>query len=394
MDASSAKSATVRRSQKTKAIAQSMITPRSMIPSKSKSATALGAVAVVFALAALAARTGAQDAGRAPRPEAADDKRWQTVAPGRVEPSSGAIKIAAPVMDVIAQVLVKVNDKVFAGEPLIRLTDNEARARLAAAEAQVAFRLRARNDETAPPRRTARRRAKDAVADADKAAARRRAEDAVANADNAVVEAQAALDKASIDRRAGRGSDVDREAARTALSRAQERLKQQKAELRRIEADASTPRPNVADGQVNVARAELAAAAAAIGKLTIRAPIAGTVLQVNAKPGELASPSSAQPLLVIGDVSALRVRVELEERDFGQIKIGQPVLVRAAAFRGREFAGKVSFIAPIVEQGRIYAREQRNVTDVDVVEVLVDLTQAAPLAVGMKVDVYFQPDGR
>jgi multidrug resistance efflux pump len=38
-------------------------------------------------------------------------------------------------MDVIAQVLVKVNDKAFAGEPLIRLTDNEARARLAAAEA-------------------------------------------------------------------------------------------------------------------------------------------------------------------------------------------------------------------------------------------------------------------
>jgi len=152
-------------------------------------------------LAALAARTGAQDAGRAPRPEAADDKRWQTVAPGRVEPSSGAIKIAAPVMDVIAQVLVKVNDEVFAGEPLIRLTDNEARARLAAAEAQVAFRLRARNDETAPPRRTARRRAKDAVA----------------NADNAVVEAQAALDKAAVDNRAGRASDVDREAARTAF---------------------------------------------------------------------------------------------------------------------------------------------------------------------------------
>jgi HlyD family secretion protein len=79
------------------------------------------------------------------------------------------------------------------------------------------------------------------------------------------------------------------------------------------------------------------------------------VLQVNAKPGELASPSSAQPLLVIGNVSALRVRVELEERDFGETKIGQPVLVRAAAFPGREFAGKVSFIAPIVEQGRIHA---------------------------------------
>jgi HlyD family secretion protein len=62
-------------------------------------------------------------------------------------------------------------------------------------------------------------------------------------------------------------------------------------------------------------RAELAAAAAAIGKLTIPAPISGTVLQVNVKPGELAGPSSAQPLLVIGYVSALRVRVELEERE-------------------------------------------------------------------------------
>jgi multidrug efflux pump subunit AcrA (membrane-fusion protein) len=141
---------------------ESMIASKSMVPSKRKLA-ALRAVAVV-ALAVLAARAGAQDAGRTRRGETADDKRWQTVAPGRVEPSSGAIKITAPVMDVIAQVLVKVNDKVFAGEPLIRLTDNEARARLAAAEAQVAFRLRARDDETALPRRTARRRAKDAVA--------------------------------------------------------------------------------------------------------------------------------------------------------------------------------------------------------------------------------------
>jgi HlyD family secretion protein len=297
-------------------------------------------------------------------------------------------------MGVIVQVLVKVNDKVFAGEPLIRLTDNEAQARLAAAEAQVAFRMRARNDETAPPRSPPRRRGEAAVADADKAAARRRAEDAVADAAKGDAEAQGALDKAALDRRAGSASDAALEAARAALSRAQDRLKQQKAELRRIEADAGTPLPSFADGQVNVARAEVAAAAAAVGRLTIRAPIAGTVLQVNAKSGELAGPSNAQPLLVIGDVSALRVRAELDERDLGKIKIGQPVLVRADAFRGREFAGKVAFIAPLVEQGRINARGQRNMTDVDVVEVLVDLAEKDPLAVGMKVDVYFKPDGR
>src|SRR5215813_7008989 len=184
MDASCVKSAAVKRSKKTKAIAQSMITPKSMIGSKSRS-SARRAAAVVFALAALAARTDAQDAPRAPRFEAADDKRWQTVAPGRVEPSSGEIKIATPVMGVIAQVLVKVNDKVSAGEPLIRLIDNEAQARLAGAEAQVAFRLRARNEEAAPVapvRSTGRRTAEVAIADGDKAAARRRAEDGVADA--------------------------------------------------------------------------------------------------------------------------------------------------------------------------------------------------------------------
>jgi len=383
-----------------------MITTTSLTGWKTKAAV-LGAVAVALALAVLAARTGEQESARGGRPEAADGKRWQTVAPGRVEPRSGTIKIAAPVMGVIAQVLVKVDDKVFPGEPLIRLVDTEARARLAAAEAQVAFRLRARNEESAPapaaaparlasrPRPAPRPRGEVAVANVDKAATRRRAEDALADADKAVMEAQAAVDKAVVDRRAGTGSDAAVEAARSGLARSRERQQQQRAELRRIEVDPATPLPTFAEGQVNVARAEAAAAAAEIERLTIRAPIAGTVLQVNAKPGELAAPSNAQPLLVIGDVSALRVRAELDERDLGEIKIGQPAVIRADAFRGRDFAGKVSFIAPIVEPARINnARGQRNVTDVDVVEVLVDLAKPDPLAVGMKVDVYFQPGVR
>jgi hypothetical protein len=87
----------MQRSRKTKATTPSMMTPKSMSAWKSRSAV-LGAVAVAFALAALAARTGEQENARAARPEAADDKRWQTVVPGRVEPVSGTIKIAAPVM--------------------------------------------------------------------------------------------------------------------------------------------------------------------------------------------------------------------------------------------------------------------------------------------------------
>jgi len=222
------------------------------------------------------------------------------------------------------------------------------------------------------------------------AAVRRRAEDAVADAEIAVSEGRSFVDKAAVERRAGRGSDADVEAARSGLTRAQVRLVQQKAELRRIEAGA--PLPTQAEGQLNIARSELLAVQAAIEKMTIRAPMDATILQMNARQGELASPSAAQPLVLLGNVSALRVRAEVDERDITKIKVGQSVLVRPAAFRDREIAGTVSLVAPLVEAGRHNALGQRNMTDVDVVEVLVDLGEPGPLAVGMKVDVYFRQD--
>ena len=351
-----------------------MVTPN-------RKAKLLVALVWAAALAVLAPRVPmslAEEAARGPKAADAtpDDKRWQAVAPGRVEPTSGEIKIGAPMPGVVGEVLVKANDEVFAGEPLLRLTDPELQSRIATAEAQIAMRRKVRNDENASAR----------------AATRRRAEDSVFDAEKAVIEARATLDKAALDRRLNKAPDADVEAARTALTRAQDRVKQQKTELRRVENDTNTPYPTQAEGQLNVARAEFLSAQAALDKLTIRAPIAGRILQMNGKPGEVASPGGSA-LVLLGDVSALRVRAELDERDFGEIKIGQSVMVRPAAFRGREFAGTVSFIAPLVEQGR-NSRGQRNVTDVDVIEVLVDLTEPGPLAVGMKVDVYFRQDAQ
>jgi HlyD family secretion protein len=299
------------------------------------------------------------------------DKAWQAVAPGRVVPSSGEIKITPVVVGLVDEVLVRANDKVFAGEPLIRLKDDELRARLAAAEAQVALRVRVRNDQRA----------------SGKAADRRRAEDALSEAESEVFNARSAVDAATAARRVGRGSDADLSTARAALSRAQDLLRTRTAALRAVEAQSPLPSQN--EAQLNIARAELAMARAAIDKMTIRAPSAGTVLQVNIKVGETAMPSSAQPLLLIGDVSSLRVRAEVDDRDVGNIKIGQPVVVRAAAFPDREISGKVASIAPTVGPASGVARGPRNPTDVDVVEVLIDLTDPGPLASGMQVDAYF-----
>ena len=349
------------------------------LKSKSVASAILYLSMLAISLAAFVPRTQAQERAHAAKTDSQEDERWAVVAPGRVEPALGKIKIVAPVVGVVGEVLVKANDKVLAGEPLIRLTDDEAQARLAAAQMQVLMRKRVRNDESA----------------STKAAARRKAEDAVADAAQVASEARSSFDKAAVARRGGGSSDVDVEAARSAMMRAQDRLKQLKVELRRIEAE--SPLPTQAEGQLNIARSELLAIEAAIEKMTIRAPITGTVLQMNAKVGELATPSATQPLLVLADVSALRVRAEVDERDIEEVKVGQPVAVRPVAFRDREFSGTVSFVARLVESGRDNVRSQHNVTDVGMtdigaVEVLVDLTEPGPLSAGMKADVYFYRD--
>jgi HlyD family secretion protein len=319
--------------------------------------------------AALVAQTGIGDA---------QDKSegWAAVAPGLVEPRSGEIKMFAPVVGRISEVPVAVNDKVLAGEPLVRLDDEEARARVAAQRAEVGMREKERDEKSA-----------------GKAANRRRAEDGVADAEEALDDARAAFDNAAISKRAGKGSGATVSNARAAWTSAQENLLRQREELQHVENESETPLPTQLEGQLEVARSDLRASIAELQKLIVRAPIASTVLQINAKIGELAAPASAQPLILLGDLSKLRVRAELDEQDVGKIKQDDKAVVRASAFPGREFSGTVATIAPIVVAGRISPPGSRNLTDVSVTEVVVDLDDAGPLLPGMKVDVYFQRGG-
>ena len=298
---------------------------------------------------------------------------WDAVALGRVEPVSREIRIAASVPGRIAEVLVRANDKVFAGELLVRLDDEEAAARVAAAEARVALAKRARNDQSTP------------AASAD----RRKAEDAAADSDRAVVDARSALDRVAADLRAGRASQADFDAARSALSRAQGRLREQRDTVARLKAAPDAALPSRLESEFNVAYAEWTLAQAALEKTRIRASIDGAVLQVDARKGELAVPAPEPALVMLGDVSALRVRAEVDEQYLARMRVGQGVLVRAAAFRDREFDGKVTSIARIVGPGRINARGPRKFSDVDVLEVVVDLSDPGPLVVGEQVDVYF-----
>lgn len=329
----------------------------------------LGVSLVGIAVAAAAQGIGTQQ----PATSRSDDQNWLAVAPGLVEPKSGQIKILSTAIGPITKVLVHANDKVLAGQLLAKLDDQEALAQVESSRDQVSMRKRQRNDQAA-----------------GKAADRRKAEDAVFEAETAVITARDAFDDAAIAIYGGHVSTADLTKARATLTSAEDTLSQKRAALRKLESQSGTPLPTENEGSLNVARSNLWSAEVGLEKLKIRAPIAGTILQVNARLGELASPSSPDPLVVLGDLTALRVRAELDERDIGEVKIGQQVVVRADAFPGRDFHGTVASIAPIVQAGRINSPNSRNLTDFDVTQVRIDVTDPGPLLVGMKVDVYFE----
>jgi HlyD family secretion protein len=302
---------------------------------------------------------------------------WVAAAPGRVEPRSGEFRAGTSLVGRVAEVFVRVNDRVEEGEVLIRLDDEEARARLAAAEPEAGVRWRERDVEAATVGREDVRRAEDAFFAAERAAAVARSE-----LDDALAAANRKAD----------GADQKLADARRRFSDARERLQRERSALAAAQTKAGLPAPNRSESSLTAARAEVAVAQALLDKTRIRAPKAGTVLQVNAKAGEMVLPAAEQPLVVIGDLSAMLVKAEVTERDIAKIKLGQRAVVRSDAYPGEDFDGRVTALAPSLSAPRIGARGPRRPTDVEVLEVTIDLEGTTPLRPGMRVDVFFRRD--
>ena len=298
---------------------------------------------------------------------------WTASAPGRVEPRGGEIKVGAQAAGRIVGVAVKINDRVSAGDLLIRLDDEDARARLLAADAEASVRRRERDAETVN------RLAQD----------RRVTEDAVAAAERALAQARADLDRA---RRNASSGEAGGAAERTAVTAAQDKLELERANLRKAQSASGVPLPTRLEAALTAARSDLSLAETALERTRIRAPSDGTVLQVNARVGETVTPSPEQTLLVIGDLSTLRVRAELEERDTAKVRVGQGVIVKSDAHPGKDFEGKVATIAQALGPGKLAQRGPRRPNDVEVLEVVIDLAAGSSLLPGMRVDVFFKPD--
>ncbi len=85
-------------------------------------------------------------------------------------------------------------------------------------------------------------------------------------------------------------------------------------------------------------------AAQQLGYGVITAPVDGVVANKTATVGQVVSPGSA--LMVVQDISQVQAVVNIEQKDLGQVKVGQKAQVRVDAYGDRVFEGTVDGMNP------------------------------------------------
>jgi HlyD family secretion protein len=170
-----------------------------------------------------------------------------------------------------------------------------------------------------------------------------------------------------------------------AAARARAEMDEATAEHALVEAPARADEVAEAEGHVAAAAARLRLAEAELAKTRLLAPCAGRILRVFAEPGEMAGPATAQPVLLLADVSRRRVRAFVEELDAVRLAPGQAAAVTADGLPGREFRGKVALVAPRMGRRAPQSDAPGEYKDLFFREVLVDLDAGDELPINLRV---------
>jgi multidrug resistance efflux pump len=203
------------------------------------------------------------------------------------------------------------------------------------------------------------------------------------------VEAQAVREAARRDALARDGVVAREEQDRAArdLEVARARLAELQERLALVEAGPRVEDHRRAEATVAAAEASLQQARAVLEKTLIRSPIDATVLRRRLRVGESVTPEvPGTSLYTVADVSRLRVRVDVDEHDVGDIAVGQRAHVTAVAYGERRFEGRVIRIGRVLGRKNIRTDEPRERVDTKILETLVELDAGADLPIGLRVD--------
>jgi RND family efflux transporter MFP subunit len=156
--------------------------------------------------------------------------------------------------------------------------------------------------------------------------------------------------------RSVQGQEAQRLAAQVEVARADARLAQQELDraqalvsrgfVSKADVDRRTAARDSANARVRVAQAQLGETRARIGRLDIRSPAAGLVLQRNVEPGQVVSGGSGA-LFRIARGGEMEMRAQLPQQELAMMKVGLPVEVTPVGST-TTLRGQVWQISPVI----------------------------------------------
>jgi HlyD family secretion protein len=246
------------------------------------------------------------------------------------------IEVASKVVGRVAWIGVEKGDMVRQGQVLVRLEDDEYRARVLEAQGHLES-IRARLAELEHGSRS----------------------EEIARAAAELEHAQAELDNARVTLVRTRALATEGVLARQTLDDAQSRHAVQTARVASLkkayELVRLGPRPEQIEAQlalVQQAKGVLAFAQTQLQNTVISAPISGTVLKRNVEKGEFVTTGFVGDrgakgyVASLADLKDLEVEIDISQNDFAKLTWRQPAFITTDAYPDRKYRGYVSEISP------------------------------------------------
>ncbi len=301
-------------------------------------------------------------------------------AAGVVEAQTENIAVGSATPGVVTQVLVTVGDEVQPGTPLFRLDDRDLQGELAVKRAAVAQSKSELLRLEAEPRKE---KIPVLVAQVNEAQA------AVARETDALRRSEETFARKVT-------TEQELVARREALAAAQANLERSQADLALLKAGSWEYDRDVARAGVSKSEAEVAKIETELDRLIVRSLVAGRVLQVNVRPGEFVGAPPGQPLVILGNIERLHVRVDIDEFDIPRFNSDAKASAVPRGSLQERYPLEFVRVEPFVVPKKSLTGDNTERVDTRVLQVIYECDPAGrpPLFVGQQVEVYIEAAGR
>ena len=265
------------------------------------------------------------------------------------------IAVGAKVMGRVAWIGVEKGDRVEQGQTLVRLEDQEFRAQVAQAKANLAA-AQARLDQL-----RAGSRPQEKIKD------RAGVIQAEANWRNA----QAEFERVEKLHRSGVASKADLDRATMQRDSAAALLESAKQTSQMTDIGPRPEEIRAAEAQVQQTRAALDYAETQLASTEIKAPVTGTVLQRIVERGEMVTPSAfgesgaRTSVVALADLQDLQIELDISQADFARLKMAQRAEIIPEAYPNLRYQGFIAEIAPEANRAKATVQVKVKVENPD-----------------------------